>query len=318
MPLTPEDVQNKRFTHTRLKSGYDEDEVDSFLDEVEAELRRLVAENTSLRAAAAAAPPAAAAVAAPAAPARAEDPNETALRTLTLAQRTAEEAIAQAKAEAEQVVTAARAHASTIERDATAEHAKKVGELERQRAAIEAQLGDLRGFERDHLTRVRAYLESQLSELAGLEGAASPLLNTTPPGASAGSSSAAPTVPASTSDHPAVAAAGRPTVTAPSPGAVTPPSPGGSTVPGVAGGLSAPSSSSTSGAPSSGGAGPFSTAPLPASPQDSPELFTPPASAASVPMPSPAGIDTDVDAESDVPSGPPSEADDGETDEARG
>jgi DivIVA domain-containing protein len=315
MPLTPEDVQNKRFTHTRLKSGYDEDEVDSFLDEVEAEMRRLVAENTSLRAAASAAP-AAAAVAAPAAPARAEDPNETALRTLTLAQRTAEEAISQAKAEAEQVVTAARAHASTIERDATAEHAKKVGELERQRSAIEAQLADLRGFERDHLTRVRAYLESQLSELEVLEGAASPLLNTTPPGSSAGSSSATPPVGGSAPDHPAVAAPGRPTVTAPSPGAVTPPSPGGGSVPGVAGGLSAPSVQS-GGAPSSGGAGPFSTAPLPASPQDSPELFTPPASAGSVPLPSRAGIDTDVDAESDVPSGPPSQADEGETDEAR-
>ncbi len=33
MPLTPEDVRNKQFTTVRLREGYDEDEVDAFLDE---------------------------------------------------------------------------------------------------------------------------------------------------------------------------------------------------------------------------------------------------------------------------------------------
>ena len=41
MPLTAEDVKNKQFTPTRFKGGYDEKEVDDFLDEVEAELSRL-------------------------------------------------------------------------------------------------------------------------------------------------------------------------------------------------------------------------------------------------------------------------------------
>ena len=46
MPLTPEDVQNKRFTVVRFgKAGYDEEEVDTFLDEIEAEMRRLLAES---------------------------------------------------------------------------------------------------------------------------------------------------------------------------------------------------------------------------------------------------------------------------------
>jgi DivIVA domain-containing protein len=49
MPLTPEDVANKQFTSTRLKPGYDETEVDEFLDEVEAELTRLYRENDELR-----------------------------------------------------------------------------------------------------------------------------------------------------------------------------------------------------------------------------------------------------------------------------
>ena len=49
MPLTPEDVSNKRFTPVRLREGYDMGEVDAFLDEVEAELERLLKENADLR-----------------------------------------------------------------------------------------------------------------------------------------------------------------------------------------------------------------------------------------------------------------------------
>src|SRR3954454_6363754 len=49
MPLTPEDVSNKRFTPVRLREGYDMGEVDQFLDEVEAELDRLNKENDDLR-----------------------------------------------------------------------------------------------------------------------------------------------------------------------------------------------------------------------------------------------------------------------------
>ena len=49
MPLTPEDVSNKRFTPVRLREGYDMGEVDQFLDEVEAELARLTKENEDLR-----------------------------------------------------------------------------------------------------------------------------------------------------------------------------------------------------------------------------------------------------------------------------
>lgn len=55
MPLTPEDVRNKRFTPVRLREGYDMGEVDQFLDEVESELERLTVENDELRAKVAAA-----------------------------------------------------------------------------------------------------------------------------------------------------------------------------------------------------------------------------------------------------------------------
>src|SRR5690349_24735767 len=49
MALTPEDVVNKRFQATKFREGYDQDEVDDFLDEVVNELRRLNAENDELR-----------------------------------------------------------------------------------------------------------------------------------------------------------------------------------------------------------------------------------------------------------------------------
>src|SRR5260370_41964298 len=72
MPLTPEDVHNKQFTTVRLREGYDEEEVDAFLDEVEAELTRLIRENEELRAKLAAATRAAASAAAAPVPMRRE------------------------------------------------------------------------------------------------------------------------------------------------------------------------------------------------------------------------------------------------------
>lgn len=49
MALTPEDVVNKRFNPTKFREGYDQDEVDDFLDEIVVELRRLNQENDELR-----------------------------------------------------------------------------------------------------------------------------------------------------------------------------------------------------------------------------------------------------------------------------
>jgi len=49
MALTPDEVVNKTFQPTKFREGYDQDEVDDFLDEVVGELRRLLAENEDLR-----------------------------------------------------------------------------------------------------------------------------------------------------------------------------------------------------------------------------------------------------------------------------
>jgi DivIVA domain-containing protein len=174
MPLSPEDVRNKRFTTTRFRPGYDEDEVDSFLDQVEEELTRLLEENANLRTRPGAPPlppppPPDAAVAAPS-PTPTGEPEvgqEAALKTLLLAQRTADEAIGEARKEAEQIVTDARGRAGALEQEAREKHAAAMSELERRRRELEREVEDLRAFEREYRTRLKAYLETQLRELEG-------------------------------------------------------------------------------------------------------------------------------------------------------
>ena len=152
MPLTPEDVHNKQFTTVRLREGYDEEEVDAFLDEVEAELDRLLQENEELRAKLAEfmrggkTPAPALSSPLPEAqpeqlmapepprpeperrqpepmmmnPAPAEDNMDTAARVLALAQQTADQAIADARREADDILSKARRQAEQITGDARA------------------------------------------------------------------------------------------------------------------------------------------------------------------------------------------------------
>jgi len=156
MPLTPEDVRNKRFTPVRLREGYDMGEVDQFLDEVEAELERLTQENDDLRSKLAAASdsrpePAAQPApeparpvekAAPAPPPVADVPPPTpapqpaveapptapittvsqasgaAARLLELATRNADELVADAKDQADTILAEARTKAERLENEA--------------------------------------------------------------------------------------------------------------------------------------------------------------------------------------------------------
>ena len=145
MPLTPADVRNKQFSTTRLRPGYDEEEVDAFLDEVEVELDRLIQENEELRAklaeslrggkvpmSALSSPLAdpAPELMAPEPPQRpepdrrpepqrmgmppVEDNMDTAARVLALAQQTADQAIADARREADETLGRARREAEDL------------------------------------------------------------------------------------------------------------------------------------------------------------------------------------------------------------
>ena len=148
MPLTPEDVSNKRFTPVRLREGYDMGEVDQFLDEVEAELARLTRENEDLRSKLSAAqqgggstpasapvqekapepvkapeptPAPAPAVAAPTETIKVTtvaDASSAAARLLEIATRNADELVGEAKDQADKVIGEARAEAEKIVGDA--------------------------------------------------------------------------------------------------------------------------------------------------------------------------------------------------------
>jgi len=141
MPLTPEDVSNKRFTPVRLREGYDMGEVDQFLDEVEAELARLTRENEDLRSKLSAAqqggsapapvqqkapepvkaPEPEPAAPAPAAPtetikvATVADASSAAARLLEIATRNADELVGDAKNQADKIVGEARTKAERLE-----------------------------------------------------------------------------------------------------------------------------------------------------------------------------------------------------------
>ena len=186
MPLTPADVATKKFSTKRMGTGYDQVEVDGFLDDIEAEIARLLTENAALTSKLAevqAAPPAAvpapfepvpAAVAAPVADA-APMPGETqeaALRTLLMAQRTADQAVAEARAEADKMVSDARTRSSQVENEVNARTTAALAELEGRRHEFESRIEDLRAFEREYRLRLKAYLESQLSDLTRRGGGA--------------------------------------------------------------------------------------------------------------------------------------------------
>ncbi len=179
MPLTPEDVRQREF---RLSfRGYNEEEVDSFLDEVEVELARLLKENADLRSQATAAP----------APVSSEA-EEMLRRTLLLAQRTADETVASAQAEAERMVEEARTQAAATLQHAQQQATTSVADLERRRQALEQHIEGLRAFEREYRTRLKAYLEAQLRDLDGRGQAATDAARPAAAGAPAGAPGAAP------------------------------------------------------------------------------------------------------------------------------
>ena len=220
MPLTPEDVQNKEFTTVRLREGYDMQEVDEFLDEVEAELSRMYRENEELRDKLAAvtrggalvsaagtpsgpqrqpegqgpkAPPSAAATPAPTVSTTGVQPSDAAAKVLALAQKTADELVADSKLEADRLLADARqraekidaessakvakiehdarTRADSLEREAQTRHTQVVGKLESEREHLDNQVENLKAFEREYRSRLKAYLETELRKLETTSGA---------------------------------------------------------------------------------------------------------------------------------------------------
>jgi DivIVA domain-containing protein len=199
MPLTPEDVSNKRFTPVRLREGYDMGEVDQFLDEVEAELARLTKENEDLRAKLAAAQgsggapaqtapapvvqekapeptpapePVVAAVVSPVETIRVEtvpQASNAAARLLEIATRNADELVEEAKNEADKIVGEARTKAERLE----SESKMKADRLESD-ARTRAQMLDSETAERRRqmfgdLEKDRDKLSAEVENLRSFE-----------------------------------------------------------------------------------------------------------------------------------------------------
>ncbi|ROP64006.1 DivIVA domain-containing protein [Curtobacterium sp. PhB115] len=169
MALTPEDVVNKRFQPTKFREGYDQDEVDDFLDEVVVELRRLTAENDELRqrlqaaesapqqpvqlekaepeaapepepAPVAAAPePAPVAAAAPATTVPADEDTEGTTNLLTLARRLHEEHVREGVEKRDALIAEGTAQAARLVSEAEAKQRQIIADTEntnRQRVAV--------------------------------------------------------------------------------------------------------------------------------------------------------------------------------------
>lgn len=203
--LTAEDVLNKKFQATRMREGYDQDEVDDFLDEVVEAFAKYEQENHELKARLAAAErrvaelendPAQAADSGaeaaaqpvepaapqafsqpeyapeqPAAPEPAQKPAEqmsepeSATGMLALAQKLHDDYVQAGNEEHDRIIGEARREADQIMSEAKREQERTRNELEQERSVLERKIDELRVFERDYRTRMRSYLEKLLSEV---------------------------------------------------------------------------------------------------------------------------------------------------------
>jgi len=209
MPLTPEDVSNKRFTAVRLREGYDMGEVDQFLDEVEAELARLIAENDDLRAKLAAAQggssfapprpvlsepepeptpeqeptpepepePIAPVVAAPVAAAAPQEIRVTnvaeassaAARLLEIATRNADELVNEAKDEADKIIGEARTKAERLDSESKVRAERLESDARTRSQMLDSETAERRQQLMGDLEKEKGRLNSEIETLRTFE-----------------------------------------------------------------------------------------------------------------------------------------------------
>ncbi|QKD79544.1 MULTISPECIES: DivIVA domain-containing protein [Actinomyces] len=198
--LTADDVLNKKFQATKFREGYEQDEVDEFLDEVVEAMRQLEAENVELKAKldaanrrieelsqaapastgaapvvasapvvneppAVSAPTASPALSAMSAMGGNGDEPGAASGMLELAQRLHDEHVSNGKAEGERIVAEARATGEQIVRDAEDQRNRTLAQLEKERSGLEHKIDELRRFESDYRTRLKSYLTNLLTNV---------------------------------------------------------------------------------------------------------------------------------------------------------
>ncbi|WP_291377649.1 DivIVA domain-containing protein [Demequina sp.] len=184
--LTAEDVLNKAFSKTKYREGFDQDEVDDFLDEVANSIAALTAERDELQQrlaqaqaggavvpAAAPAPAPTPAPAAATAPSGSEsflqaatDPNPPSATTmLAMAQKLHDEYVQAGEEARDRLIDEGKVKAETIVERAESDARARMQDLETERADLERRIDDLRRFERDYRGHLRNYLENLLGDL---------------------------------------------------------------------------------------------------------------------------------------------------------
>ena len=175
MALTPEDIVNKRFQSTKFREGYDQDEVDDFLDEVVVEMRRLASENEGLVKKITASDARIAelqrsggssssvGLMPPAGGADGEDTNNV----LQLARRLHEEHVREGILKRDELIAEGHAQAARIVAEAEAEHRARV-------AHLQASVDQLRNFEREYRESLTSFINNQLRALESTSAPAAP------------------------------------------------------------------------------------------------------------------------------------------------
>lgn len=197
MTLTPEDIVNKRFTSTRLREGYDQDEVDDYLDEIVVEFRRIVSENEELKQRLLASESRIAELQRSSGSAIAHQLNEHISQTgklnglpfpnqsldtssvepsnssnlLQLARRLHEEHVQEGVEKRDALIAEGHAAAAKIVAEAESEQKVRISQLQQEQAMLEHRIDELRIFERDYRVKLRNYIESHLQELDGGDSA---------------------------------------------------------------------------------------------------------------------------------------------------
>ncbi|GIG54297.1 DivIVA domain-containing protein [Demequina activiva] len=176
--LSAEDVLNKAFSKTKYREGFDQDEVDDFLDEVAHTIQSLTAERDDLAQrlaqAQAGAPTTPSQPSAPEpAPsteggllAAATDPTPpSATGMLAMAQKLHDEYVSAGEEERDRIIDEAKNKAETIVEQAETDAKDRMDQLVSERSELERKIDDLRRFERDYRARLKSYLENLLGDL---------------------------------------------------------------------------------------------------------------------------------------------------------
>lgn len=192
--LTTDDIVNKKFQPTKFREGYDQDEVDDFLDEVVNTLDTLTKERDSLRAeleeanrkiaelsngvtpsvedSAAAEPvhepatPEPVATVESASGTREVPESTSAVSMLDMAQRLHDEYVQDGQKKSEEIIANARVEADRIIADAEQEHSRVLTQLEQERGMLERKIEELKTFESEYRAKMSSFLEGILADLA--------------------------------------------------------------------------------------------------------------------------------------------------------